>query len=144
MLIGNYIALIILTGSDGISWQQMRFGRWKSRWKRPRAKPSKTIWELVIYHVFALYFGLSPISELARPLFFPTFSVDGASWTSEPGMIVANWKLTNEFFFSFCLIFLSPITSHRLKKDSIWCRNLNHRNLLFLLYITFNSPDLNC
>ena len=27
MLIGNYIALIIFTGSDGISWQQMRFGR---------------------------------------------------------------------------------------------------------------------
>ena len=138
MLMGNYIALIILTGSDGISWQQMRFGRWKSRWKRPRAKPCKTIWELVIYHVFALYFGLSPISAIIFSHIFRRWcKLNFGTWDDSGEL-----KTYKRVFFSFCLIFLSPITSHRLKKDSIWCRNLNHRNL-FLLYITFNSPHLN-
>ena len=49
-----------------------------------------------------------------------------------------------EVYFSSCLVFFCTPTSHRLKKNNFLHQNLNYSNFLFLVYITFSSPDLNC
>ena len=74
---------------------------------------------------------------------FPqTFTVGGASWTSDPSMEAENCKIKPASMFQ--LTFLPTTISYELKKSNYLYQNLDNRNLLFLIEIPYSRPDLHC
>ena len=93
-------------------------------------------------YTFELYL-LYPIKELhSHYAFLQIFTIGGASWTLDPSMEVVNCKVKQQVYFSCCLTLLATKISYELKSSNYQCRNLNHRNLLFLIEFRFCSPDL--
>ena len=88
-------------------------------------------------------FGVSTDIMLSRRQFPQVVQVElwTLAWKYRSGAL--KYKTYKQVYFSCCLILLSTTTSHRLKKNNFPCRNLSHRNLLFLLWITFSSLPLN-